>query len=135
MAKFIPQAAAIPFRVNEDGSIEVLMIRWKEEEKWGVPKGLIDPGNTARETAEIEAMEEAGISGTLLENRLGEFTYEKFGGTCRVRVYGLRVTTEHAEYLEAGHRVRKWFPLEVAAESVSRVPLKALIRALPKALS
>lgn len=135
MAETIPQAAAIPFRVKKDGGVEVLLIRWKEEDKWGVPKGLIDPGNTARETAEIESMEEAGISGELLDTELGQFTYTKFGGTCRVRVFALRVTTEHAEYLENGHRVRHWFPLETAVENVAREPLKAILRALPKALS
>lgn len=134
MAQFIPQAAAIPFRHTEAGELEVLLIRWKDADKWGVPKGLIDPGNTARETAEIESLEEAGISGELQDAELGQFDYAKFRGTCRVRVFALRVTTEHAEYLETGHRIRQWFTLETAAKCVAREPLKAMIRALPKSV-
>ena len=135
MASIIPQAAAIPFRTSHD-TLEILLIRWIEEkDQWGVPKGLIDPGNSARETAEIECMEEAGISGDLLEPVVGEFTYSKYHGTCSVQVFALRVRTEHAHYEEAGFRERKWFQVDDAIEHVARKPLKAIIRNVAQILS
>src|SRR5688572_24972400 len=53
------QAAAIPFR-EDGGRIEVLLIRRKDK-PWGIPKGNIDTGRSARESALNEAREEAGI--------------------------------------------------------------------------
>ena len=42
---YVAQAAAIPFRTDpQSGRLEVLMIRRRDGRKWGIPKGLVDPG-------------------------------------------------------------------------------------------
>ena len=48
---------------------------------------------------------------------LGSFEYAKFGGTCRVEVFGLRVTCVHEHYDEERLRERRWFAL---ADAVRR---------------
>ena len=123
----IPQAAAIPFRLLSNGNVDVMLIRWAKESAWGIPKGLVDPGNDHRETAIIESMEEAGIEGMLLKEKLGEFTYAKYRGYCRVQVFGLKVLKLYDEYEEKGYRVRSWFPLEEAIKSVAREAVKPII--------
>jgi 8-oxo-dGTP pyrophosphatase MutT (NUDIX family) len=123
----IPQAAAVPFRTSAEGDLEVLLIRRRQGGAWGIPKGLIDPGHTAPEAAAIEALEEAGVEGELLQESLGTFEYAKFGGTCRVEVFGLRVTRVHERYEEERLRERRWFPVARAARAAKRPAVGALI--------
>ena len=132
--KFIPQAAAVPYRRVANSNVEVLLIRRKDRRDWGIPKGLVDPGCTEREAAEIEAHEEAGLEGELLSEPLGEFTYEKYRGLCRVRVFAMRVTAVHDDYDEKGYRIREWFDIASAVERVERKAVKDLIQELAKRL-
>src|SRR3954467_13822023 len=113
---FVPfkrQAAAVPFRIVEDGRIEILLIR-RQNKPWGIPKGGVDPGRTLRDTAMNEAAEEAGLHGELLEASLGEFMYKKQFGELLVPVYGMRVTKVEDYGLEQPVRERKWFGIEEA---------------------
>jgi 8-oxo-dGTP pyrophosphatase MutT (NUDIX family) len=48
--------------------------RGKREGIWALPKGLIDTGESAPETALREAYEETGVSGALVE-KLGDVRY------------------------------------------------------------
>lgn len=131
----IPQAAAVPFRRAPDARLHVLLIRRRGKQKWAIPKGLVDPGHTHEQTALIESEEEAGIEGELVGAPLGEYLYEKFGGTCRVVVYALRVTVERERFLEERSRERRWFPLDEAVRVVHRDDVAEMIRQLPIRLS
>ena len=123
----VSQAAAVPFRITSAGACEVLLIRRRPRGDWGIPKGMIDPGHTAPEAAAIEAFEEAGIEGELLPKTLGAFEYVKLGKTCRVDVFGLRVTRVHDHYDEERLRERGWFPLAHALRLVKRPGVAELI--------
>src|SRR3954462_10038997 len=102
---FKRQAAAVPFRVREDGLVEVLLIR-RNQQPWGIPKGNVDPGRTLRNTALNEAAEEAGLHGELLEEPLGEFVYQKQYGELLVTVYAMRVLSMDEVWMEQGFRER-----------------------------
>jgi ADP-ribose pyrophosphatase YjhB (NUDIX family) len=54
-----PTAGAVIYRV-EDSELEILMIQ-DAYERWTIPKGHIEPGETAQETAVREVGEEAGV--------------------------------------------------------------------------
>jgi phosphohistidine phosphatase len=138
--QYIAQAAAIPFRVNAEGKgksrrVEVLLIRRRDKSKWGIPKGLVDAGFTHRQAAANEAREEAGIKGVVSNKALGSFTYEKFGGTCLVEVYPMRVTAVLPHWDEEGYRVRQWFEIRDAAGQVSRDDVGKLIARLARTLA
>ena len=56
-----PTAGGIVFRVNKDrNDIEVLLIE-DSKNRWTIPKGHIEPGETAKDTAIREIGEEAGL--------------------------------------------------------------------------
>ena len=55
-----PTAGGIVFRRNGDGDIEILLIQ-DAKDRWTIPKGHIEEGETAQETAIREIGEEAGI--------------------------------------------------------------------------
>ena len=61
------QVAALPWRVEKDGSLSVLLITSRTNAKWMLPKGWPMAGKTDAEAAQQEALEEAGIEGVVLE--------------------------------------------------------------------
>lgn len=53
-------AGGVAHRVN-GGSVEIVVIKTSSEGRWQLPKGMIDPGETAETAALREVREEAGI--------------------------------------------------------------------------
>ncbi|MGS4884584.1 NUDIX domain-containing protein [Roseibium sp. MB-4] len=114
-AYYYTQSAVIPFRRAPEGK-EVLIIGSSSGRHWVVPKGIVDPGLSPAESARVEAREEAGVEGKVSDHPLGNFTYEKWGATCCVEVYGMEVTRIlPADDWEESHRQRTWVPAETAA--------------------
>ena len=126
---FKRQAAVVPFRVQDGGRIEILLIRRKER-PWGVPKGGVEPGRNLRDTALNEAAEEAGLHGELLEESLGEFMYPKQKEELLVSVYAMRVAQVDEHFMEEAFRERRWVTIEEAMDMVGRKELQPLIAKL-----
>lgn len=133
--QYTAQAAAIPFRKDpQSGRLQVLMIRRRDGRKWGIPKGLVDPGFTHAQAAATEAREEAGVEGRVSDEPLGSFTYDKFGGTCLVRVFALRVTRLMPHWDEEDVRERQWFDIHDAAHIAGRPDVGRLIARLAEVM-
>lgn len=116
-AYYYTQSAVIPYRVR-DGRLEILVIGSSKSGHPVVPKGIQDPGLSPQESAAKEAHEEAGIEGEVGADALGSYTCDKWGATCTVAVYPMRVTRvlDEAEW-EERHRTRRWrAPAQAAAE-------------------
>ncbi len=109
------QAAVIAVRRN-GASAEVCLIRRRGASSWGIPKGTIEPGETAGEAALKEAWEEAGLKGTLTGDNIGAYEYDKLGTTLSVAVFVMEVSKEAAEWPEVAIRRRRWVPVDEAAE-------------------
>jgi 8-oxo-dGTP pyrophosphatase MutT (NUDIX family) len=103
----LAQASVIPFRVR-DGQLEFCLITSIRARKWGFPKGLIDPGETAIEAGLKEAWEEAGLTGKVVGEPLGRYQYEKWGETLEVEVFLMQVESAADAWLEAEQRDRRW---------------------------
>jgi phosphohistidine phosphatase len=126
--EYVAQAAAIPLREDsKTGRLQVLLIRRRDGRKWGIPKGLVDPGLTHAQAAAKESFEEAGIEGVVGDAPVGEFTYDKFGGTCLVRVYVLHVTRVLDHWPEEAVRERRWFDAREAVATAGRPAVRELI--------
>ena len=111
MPQWVRQAAALPIL---DG--ELCLVTSSSGRRWVIPKGMIEPGQTAGETALQEAWEEAGLAGALHGEPVGSYLYEKFGTLHHVTVFLMQVTEVHVEWPENARRQRGWFsPAEAAA--------------------
>ncbi|MBC7459653.1 NUDIX domain-containing protein [Candidatus Saccharibacteria bacterium] len=55
-----PTAGGIVFRHDEKGGVEILLIQ-DAKDRWTIPKGHIEEGETAQQTARREIGEEAGL--------------------------------------------------------------------------
>src|SRR5262245_4348171 len=97
------QAAAIPIKGNK-----ICLVTSSNGKRWVVPKGIIDPGQTAGETALNEAWEEAGLVGKLAREPVGTYLYSKLGRTYHVVAFVMKVTQAADNWPEKSLRRRIW---------------------------
>jgi len=126
---FYQQSGVIPYRLKRNGT-EVLLITSRGRGRWIIPKGVIDPGTAAIDSACKEAYEEAGIRGRASAKALGNYKYDKWGGTCTVTVFALKVSTLLEKWPEDSVRRRRWMSVEEAAQAVEEPALRKLIRGI-----
>ncbi|MFO7714532.1 NUDIX hydrolase [Desulfosarcina sp.] len=130
MTQIFAQAGAIPYRITDD-RLEVLLISTRSGKHLTTPKGLIDPGLSASETALNEAYEEAGTRGRLLMPDIGNYAYEKWGGICEVRVFVMTVMEQFDRWPEQTMRRRLWIDYRRAALRVKHLDLGKMMLSLP----
>ena len=124
---FYQQSGVIPYQVEQD-KVEVLLITSRRRGRWIIPKGVIEPGMSAAESAAQEAYEEAGVRGDVSPIPLGEYEYDKWGGVCTVKVFTMEVQLVLETWPESDTRQRRWMSVELAAQSVEERQLQQLIR-------
>ncbi len=122
------QSAVIPFRLKDD-KIEVLLITSKNG-NWIVPKGIIEPGLPSYISAAKEALEEAGVKGTVHEVPIGSYKYKKWGDTCAVEVFAMRVEKIYDEWDEQKFRDREWFSLKKVSKLIKNEDLSYLVNSI-----
>jgi len=128
---FYQQSGVIPYRIIND-HFEILLITSRRRGRWIIPKGIIDPGTTAAQSAAKEAYEEAGIHGDISSSPIGTYRYHKWGGECTVEVFLLKVHTELETWPEASVRQRRWMTITDAAHVIEEPQLQELILAVPE---
>ncbi|MFB9982844.1 NUDIX hydrolase [Mesorhizobium kowhaii] len=130
----IRQVAAIPFRLNARGDVEVMLVTSRTTRRFIVPKGWPMKGKSGRKAATIEAREEAGVLGKTLKEPAGTYSYWKRLANRFVRVdvvvYLLEVTEELADWQEAKRRQRAWLPPADAALLIDEPDLSTLVATL-----
>jgi len=129
MSQWIRQAAAIPIYEGR-----VCLVTSRSGRRWVFPKGLIDPGQTAGETALKESWEEAGVAGALHAEPLGSYLYEKYGGLCHVTVFLMQVTEEAADWPERPFRQRVWVPPGDAIDRIKEPGLREILDSIARTL-
>ncbi len=69
-----PTAGGIVFRRDKDNSVEILLIQ-DAKDRWTIPKGHIEEGESAQQTAKREIGEEAGLKDTDILGWLGKIHF------------------------------------------------------------
>lgn len=126
---YYTQSGLLPFRIVR-GQVEILLVSARGKEKWGIPRGIVEPGMTPAASAAKECEEEAGAIGKVDTSSLGEYRVEKWGGTCRVTVYPMEVTELIENWDESHKRERQWFYAEEAQELLRHQDLAPMIDGL-----
>jgi len=129
-AYYYTQSSVIPYRMH-NGKPEVLLIASSKKHHLVVPKGIKEPGLSPQASAAKEALEEAGVEGEVADTAIGSYHYEKWGATCTVAVYPMKVTRliPEKEWQES-HRGRQWVSPKTAARQLKQKELKPLMKKL-----
>lgn len=69
-----PTAGGIVFRKNDKKQVEILLIQ-DAKNRWTIPKGHIEEGESPKETAEREIKEETGLKQMKVLNWLGKINF------------------------------------------------------------
>lgn len=126
------QVAALPYRIDADGRLRVMLITSRDTHRWVVPKGHPVSGLAAHEAAAQEAWEEAGLRGFPCAAPIGAYAYVKRRRvrgdvSVKVGVYPLAVVDQGEDWPERHQRVTRWFDLGAAAARVDEPELKTII--------
>lgn len=70
-----PTAGGVIWRRNKSNKIEILLIQ-DAKDRWTIPKGHIEDGETAKQTAEREISEETGLKKMQMQDYLGRIKFQ-----------------------------------------------------------
>jgi len=118
-------AGGVAYRDNER-ALEVALISTAREQRWQLPKGLIDPGETARDAAVREVREEAGIECEIV-NEIEKIDYwyiERHSGEperIHKTVFFFLMKYVSGDVADHDHEVHeaRWFPIDEAVETLA----------------
>jgi len=129
-AYYYSQSSIIPYRF-EDNKLQIMLVSSSSDKHWVVPKGIIDPGLTALQSAEKESLEEAGITSGSNKISLGFYHCEKWEAQCHVEVFAMQVDHVLSELQwQESHRRRRWVSIDEAIEQINQQALIPLIKKL-----
>ncbi|MBX4908058.1 MULTISPECIES: NUDIX hydrolase [Rhizobium] len=135
------QYGALCYRLKKkSGEVEVLLMTSRDTGRWVIPKGWPMNGKCAHEVALQEALEEAGVRGSVEAETLGSYTYPKVlrdgvQVVCKVQVYALEVTDMAKTFKEKGERTIEWVSVDEAVSRVREPELRNLFLAFKQKMT
>lgn len=129
---FKRQSAALPYRRNAAGALEVLLVTSRRRGRWILPKGDVQRGMRPHTSAAHEAFEEAGLLGLIESTPVGEYRQRKLREEGQLRelvihAYPLFVNTQLKSWPEMAIRRRRWMTIDEAIEAVRDRDLRTLL--------
>jgi 8-oxo-dGTP diphosphatase len=117
-------AGGIVLRSGETPLIAVVRLRKRNE--WVLPKGKLDDGETPRDAALREVMEETGHQVSVYEF-LGTLVYESGGRSKVVHYWRMETNGEQVCELMDDVKAVEWLPLDAAVERLTRAYERAFL--------
>ncbi len=123
--------SGVIIRREEKGETLVLLLYYAKHDYWQFPKGHIDEGESAEETALREAKEETGYDVNIIKQILVEVKYKDANGNQADIVYFLAEIESGEMQAEEGYLL-KWVPLDEADKILTYKELKDFIKLVAK---
>src|SRR5260221_6848526 len=112
-------AGGIVLRQEETPLIAVVRLRKRNE--WVLPKGKLDDGETARDAAVREVVEETGHEVSVHEF-LGTLVYESRGRSKAVHYWRMQTSGEQVYELMDDVKAVEWLPPQAAVQPLPPAP-------------
>ncbi len=130
----VPELAAGAVVVHRESG-EVCLLYYRDEARWAIPKGHVDPGESLATAASREVREETGLTSVALQNEVAEVHYRFYDpardlNVYKTSVYFLGFTSERALHPEPTFERAEWVDL---AEAIRRVPFETDRQVLTRA--
>ena len=124
--RFQLSAGGVVCRRSPAGQVEVVLVATQEGQRWGLPKGLVEDGESLEEAALREVREEAGVEADVVERlRPIEYWYWWDEGGEKVRyhkkVYYFLMAYRGGDVARHDFEVddARWFALDEAIRRAS----------------
>ncbi|MCU1383215.1 MAG: phosphohydrolase [Acidobacteria bacterium] len=125
MADPVLQAGGLAFR-GTGRDLSVLLVTSKKQPGfWILPKGHVEPGETAAQAGLRETQEEAGVTGDLLGPIGAPLEYDWNGKRYSVQYFLIRATAEEPA---SDGRTVVWLPVDAALQQLSFEDTQRLLR-------
>lgn len=132
-----PTAGGIVFRRSKDDGVEILLIQ-DAKDRWTIPKGHIEEGESAKQTAEREVQEETGLQKMQMYSWLGKihFRYRRQSSlilmTTQIYLIQARGNTDRLQKEDWMNGIG-WFPATEALDMIEYEDIgKIILIALKK---
>ncbi len=126
--------AALPWRISNDGRLEIMLVGSRCGSSWTVPADAMPHASSPSRSAERAAFQEAGVIGRIGAEPIGSYRIpppaETSGDPSQITVFGVYVLGTLANWKEERRRRRRWWRLEEAHGAVEEPALAALLRSL-----
>jgi 8-oxo-dGTP pyrophosphatase MutT (NUDIX family) len=109
--------------MGKDG-VEICLVTSSGSGRWGIPKGIIDRGESPTDTALKETVEEAGLSGYVHAEPVATYKYRKWGMKLTVSVHLMEVDHEDDDWPEKPFRRRLWTSVKNALKLLDGHPAR-----------
>lgn len=103
------------YRENpSNGQVEILLVKpFAKRDMWGIPKGHIDPGESAQDCARREVLEETGISVIIVDEELQSCFTKNGLENKTVRTFmAIPATDDHTITGDGENDEMGWFPID-----------------------
>ena len=97
----------------------IAVVRLRKRNEWVLPKGKLDDGETARDAARREVLEETGHE-VVVHEFLGTLVYESGRGSKVVHYWRMEAQSGPTHALMRDVRAVDWLPLDEAVERLAR---------------
>lgn len=108
---------------------EFILIRHKSEGHWGLPKGHIEEGETEKQAAEREVLEETGLKVKIIDGFREEINYYPKEGILKTVVFFLAYSlNKKSKHQESELQDHKWLKYEDALKLVTYANAKEIFK-------
>lgn len=117
-------SGGVIFRRTRANDYEIALVAVKDGKVWSLPKGIVEKGEEASETAVREVMEETGLSGRIV-NKVGDISYWYYikddNAKCKKTVHFYLLEYVSGSTSDHNWEVDKaeWFLIDEALEKLS----------------
>ncbi|RJF77963.1 NUDIX hydrolase [Rhodopseudomonas palustris] len=103
------------------------VVRMRKRGDWVLPKGKLEPGETTRQAAEREVLEETGHRVAAVHDYLGTLAYEVGGRSKVVHFWRMEAEAAPSRPLMKDIRAVDWLPLDAALARLTRAYEQAFL--------
>src|SRR5262245_30795002 len=134
MARREISAGCVVYRITEEFA-EVALIQPRDRKAWALPKGIIERGEAPEAAAQREALEETGLSGTIVA-KIDTIKYSYMAKWEKTATRVFKIVTLYLLRFSGGDLSRhdrevdkvEWFSIDKAIASASYPQEKTIIR-------
>ncbi len=121
-----PVLAAGGIVLRRESTPLIAVVRLRKRNEWVLPKGKLDDGETPRDAARREVLEETGHE-VAVHEFLGTLVYESGGGHKVVHYWRMEAGAAPAHGLMNDVKAVDWLPFDAAVERLSRAYERAFL--------